>query len=229
MAWHSPIVRAAAQALSLALFAAVAPAGAATVPESQDPIVIGKLDWTGQEITAEIAGEILRRMGYKVQFVQTTQVPLFQAVADGQITAYLENWNQNSKKYYDEFTKDGRIEPLGPTGLKGQEGWYYPDYVAEKCPGLPDWRALKKCAEIFCNPRHRTEGAAARLSGGMDAGLERLDQGVESRSRDSAIGRRGLNGGRGQVGGGAQGADPAAVVGADLARQHLQSEAGDAR
>ena len=158
MAWHSPIVRAAAQALSLALFAAVAPAGAATVPESQDPIVIGKLDWTGQEITAEIAGEILRRMGYKVQFVQTTQVPLFQAVADGQITAYLENWNQNSKKYYDEFTKDGRIEPLGPTGLKGQEGWYYPDYVAEKCPGLPDWRALKKCADIFATPDTAPKG-----------------------------------------------------------------------
>ena len=91
MAWHIPIARAAVPALSLALFAAIAPARAATVPESPDPIVIGKLDWTGQEITAEITGEILRRMGYKVQFVQTTQVPLFQAVSDGQITAYLEN------------------------------------------------------------------------------------------------------------------------------------------
>ena len=158
MAWHIPIARAAVPALSLALFAAIAPAGAATVPESPDPIVIGKLDWTGQEITAEIAGEILRRMGYKVQFVQTTQVPLFQAVSDGQITAYLENWNQNSKKYYDEFTKDGRIEPLGATGLKGQEGWYYPDYVAEKCPGLPDWRALKKCADIFATPDTAPKG-----------------------------------------------------------------------
>src|SRR5262245_38587216 len=67
---------------------------AASVPESKDPIVIGKLDWTGQELTAEVAGEILRRMGYTVQFVQTTQVPLFQAVADGQIDAYLEQWNQ---------------------------------------------------------------------------------------------------------------------------------------
>src|SRR5215510_2616679 len=92
----------AALALGLA-----APAVAGNIPESSDPIVLGKLDWTGQEITAEVAGEILRRMGYTVQFVQTTQVPLFQAVADGQITAYLENWNQNSKKYYDQFTKDG--------------------------------------------------------------------------------------------------------------------------
>ena len=153
----------------LGLIAAIAPAGAATVPESPDPIVIGKLDWTGQEITAEIAGEVLRRMGYKVQFVQTTQVPLFQAVADGQITAYLENWNQNSKKYYDEFTKDGRIEPLGATGLKGQEGWYYPDYVAEKCPGLPDWRALQN-APTSSRAGHRAEGRLLTIRR-VDAGL----------------------------------------------------------
>src|SRR5919106_1249198 len=125
------------------------PASAASVPESQDPIIIGKLDWVGQEITAEVAGEILRRIGYNVQFVQTTQVPLFQAVADGQIHAYLENWNQTSKKYYDEYTADGRIEPLGETGLVGSEGWYYPGYVEEMCPGLPVWTALKECAEVF--------------------------------------------------------------------------------
>ena len=41
MAWHIPIPRAAALALSLALLAAIAPAGAATVPELPDPIVIG--------------------------------------------------------------------------------------------------------------------------------------------------------------------------------------------
>ena len=133
-------------------------ATAATVPESADPIVLGKLDWTGQEITAEVAGEILRRMGYTVQFVQTTQVPMFQAVADGQLAAYLEQWNQTSKKYYDEYTKDGRVEGLGPIGLDGQEGWYYPDYVAEKCPGLPDWRALKACAAIFSTPDTAPQG-----------------------------------------------------------------------
>src|SRR5262249_50315207 len=122
---------------------------AASVPESKDPIVIGKLDWTGQDLTAEVAGEILRRMGYNVQFVQTTQVPLFQAVADGQIDVYLEQWNQTSKKYYDQYAKDGRIEGLGEIGLDGAEGWYYPDYVEKKCPGLPSWTALQACAEIF--------------------------------------------------------------------------------
>jgi glycine betaine/proline transport system substrate-binding protein len=133
-------------------------AQAASVPETKDPIIIGKLDWVGQEITAEVAGEILRRMGYNVQFLQTTIVPMFQALADGQMTVYLEQWNQSSKKYYDEYIKDGRIEDLGETGLTGAEGWYYPAYVEEKCPGLPEWTALKKCAGIFATPDTAPKG-----------------------------------------------------------------------
>jgi glycine betaine/proline transport system substrate-binding protein len=153
------ILGAAALGTFAALMFATAPgAQAASVPESSDPIILGKLDWTGQEITAEVAAEILRRMGYNVEFVQTTQVPLFQAVADGQISAYLENWNQTSKKYYDEYTADGRIEPLGEIGLVGAEGWYYPDYVAEQCPGLPEWTALKDCAELFATPDTAPKG-----------------------------------------------------------------------
>lgn len=144
-------------ALGFGLVAA-SPTVAAEVPESNDPIVIGKLDWTGQEVTAEVAGEILRRMGYNIEYKQTTQVPLFQAVADGEITVYLENWNQMSKKYYDEYTADGRIEGLGETGLDGQEGWYYPAYVEEQCPGLPVWTALKTCAELFATPETAPKG-----------------------------------------------------------------------
>lgn len=135
-----------------------APVRAGNVPESTDPIVLGKLDWTGQAVTAEVAGEILRRMGYTVQFIQTTQIAIFQAAADGKIDAYLEQWNQTSKKYYDEYTKDGRIEGLGPTGLDGAEGWYYPDYVAQKCPGLPSWKALLSCSSIFATPDTAPKG-----------------------------------------------------------------------
>src|SRR3954453_4776156 len=75
---------------------------AASVPESQDPIKLAKYDWTGQYVTTEVAAEILRRMGYKVEIVQTTQVPSLQAIADGEITALLEWWNQANKPLYDK-------------------------------------------------------------------------------------------------------------------------------
>ena len=29
------------------------------------------------------------------------------------------------------------------------EEWWYPTYMKEKCPGLPNWEALNDCAEAF--------------------------------------------------------------------------------
>ncbi len=46
-----------------------APAGAGTVPESTDSIKIAINEWTGQHITAHVAGEVLKRMGYNVEYV----------------------------------------------------------------------------------------------------------------------------------------------------------------
>lgn len=134
------------------------PASAGSVPESTDPIVLGQLDWTGQEITMKVAGEILTRMGYTVEYVTTTNVPLFQAVADGEIHAYLEQWLVTTKIQFDDMVGKGQLEDIGLLGLKGQEGWFYPPYVADQCPGLPNWEALKACAEIFATPETAPKG-----------------------------------------------------------------------
>ena len=144
--------------ISAVFGAALAAAAHAAVPESKDPIKLAKYDWTGQYVTTEVAAEILRRMGYTVEIVQTTQVPSLQAISDGEITASLEWWNQANKPLYDKAVAEKKIDPLGPTGLVGSEGWYYPPYVAEKCPGLPDWRALEKCAAIFATPETAPKG-----------------------------------------------------------------------
>src|SRR5438093_2707127 len=151
--WKAPTRRAVlAAAMSLSALGLTGQAAVGAVPESKDPIVIGKLDWTGQEITAEIAGEILRRMGYNVEFVTTTNIPLFQAVADGQINVYLEQWLQATRKPFEEYESQGKLEKIGPLGLEGHEGWYYPEYVEQMCPGLPDWKALKGCESKFATP-----------------------------------------------------------------------------
>lgn len=131
---------------------------AQSVPESPDPIVLAKLDWTGQFIVTEVAAEILRRMGYNVKILQTTSVPSIQAMKEGQISASLELWYQALAPQYEAATAAGELVKLGPTGVVGSEGWYYPAYVEAKCPGLPDWRALKDCAEIFATPETSPKG-----------------------------------------------------------------------
>lgn len=46
----------------------------------------------------------------------------------------------------------GKVEVLGDLGLKPGETWFYPVYMRDKCPGLPDWKALNECAEMFTSP-----------------------------------------------------------------------------
>ena len=136
----------------LAMAGSTAATQAATVPESDGPVVLGYLDWTGQDITMQIAAEILRRMGYTVEFVKTTQFPLFQATVDGEIHAYLEQWLVTSRHQFEEHESKGELERLGLLGIDGVEGWFYPDYVEADCPGLPDWKALQQCEELFASP-----------------------------------------------------------------------------
>jgi glycine betaine/proline transport system substrate-binding protein len=48
-----------------------------------------------------------------------------------------------------KLVKTGEILEAGTYDAVTREEWWYPYYVEEKCPGLPDWKALKKCAHLF--------------------------------------------------------------------------------
>ncbi len=39
-----------------------------------------------------------------------------------------------------------------------REEWWYPTYVEELCPGLPDWKALNSCAELFATHETAPKG-----------------------------------------------------------------------
>jgi glycine betaine/proline transport system substrate-binding protein len=44
--------------------------------------------------------------------------------------------------------------------MQAIEEWWYPTYMKEKCPGLPNWEALKEpaCAEAFSTPETAPKG-----------------------------------------------------------------------
>ncbi|KZY32675.1 glycine/betaine ABC transporter substrate-binding protein, partial [Roseovarius sp. HI0049] len=46
----------------------------------------------------------------------------------------------------------GDIVVVGDLGLTPQEGWIYPPYMEEQCPGLPSYEALYDCAQAFASP-----------------------------------------------------------------------------
>ena len=160
-------------ALTIAL-ALMAPAGSAE-PESSDPIVFALNDWTGQHITSRIMGTVLEKAGYKVEYVPADYEAQFADLETGKLTVAMEIWATTGTQNLEAAVATGNVENIGPTGMIAKEEWWFPAYMVERCPTLPDWRALLKpgCAEAFSTPQSTPKGfylGGPADWGGHDAG-----------------------------------------------------------
>lgn len=149
---HPPAFRLTAAAAALAL---MPHAGSAEELGAVDePIRMAMLEWTGNHLSVQIAGRVLEKAGYKVEYVTAGNFPQFSGLSDGTLTASVEIWMMNVGDVYPKALAEGKIENLGTLGLKTREGWVYPKFMEELCPGLPDWKALMQpdCVAALATP-----------------------------------------------------------------------------
>lgn len=150
--------------LLLGAFAAtsltLAPLPAVADVESKDPIKLTLHDWTGQLITTRIMGEVLKKAGYNIEYVQADYIAQFAGLESGDLHIAMEMWETTGKDAMDASLATGKTSDLGETGMDAKEEWWYPSYMKEKCPGLPNWEALKDeaCAEAFSTPETAPNG-----------------------------------------------------------------------
>ena len=117
--------------------------------ESTDPIRIAVNEWTGQVLSANIAGAVLKKMGYKVDLVTASSLPQLAAIAQGELDLNPEIWDNSVTEAYTNGLKSGDLVLAGELGLIPREGWVYPPYMEALCPGLPSYKALYDCAQAF--------------------------------------------------------------------------------
>ncbi len=122
----------------------VAAAQATDIPESGDAIKLAMNDWSSQIIITTIAGKLLTKMGYNIEYITAGYIPQLTAIGEGDLTAALEIWEVTIGEGYFKGVDDGTLEVLGLTGMEGSGGWVYPGYAEPLCPGLPHWWALRK-------------------------------------------------------------------------------------
>jgi len=165
-------------AFALSLTFAMGPAQA---EDSSDPIKLTLHDWTGQLITTHIMGEVLKKAGNNIDYVQADYLAQFAGLETGDLDVAMEMWETTGREAMDAATATGKVENLGPTGMMAKEEWWYPLYMKEKCPGLPNWEALKEpaCAEAFSTaetaPKGRYLGGAVTWGGFDEERVESLD------------------------------------------------------
>lgn len=163
----------------MALSVATASPSMAFQPESDQTIKLMIADWSSMAIDTEILNVILSTYGYKVEKVvadDTARYPGFEA---GDLTIALETWQTTQNEVFAASLATGKILDMGELGPHAKEDWWYPAYMEEKCPGLPDWKALKNCAEAFSTPetvpKGRYLGAPVSWGGYDEERIKALD------------------------------------------------------
>lgn len=144
--------------VATSLIASASVASGQSVPESTDPIKVVLNDWTGQLFSANVAGLLLQEMGYNVEYVSAGALPQHVGLQQGNLHFVSEVWSNNVGDIYPKALAAGEVVNLGSLGLDLKEGWVYPPYMEEVCPGLPDYSALYECAPAFAAPETFPKG-----------------------------------------------------------------------
>jgi len=151
----------------VAIASAISVASAyAAPPESTDPIKIVDNNWSSQKVLARVAQQLLEKIGYQTKIVPADSQGQFSAMGLGDLDLQMEIWEGTMNESFMKEVKAGRMVDLGSHTATTREDWWYPDYMEDICPGLPDWKALNACAEKLSVPE--TAPNARYLAGPVD-------------------------------------------------------------
>jgi len=131
------------------------PANAA--PESTDPIKIVTNNWTSQVVLSNVIGQLLQQMGYNVEYKPSDSQLQFTAIANNDMDFQVEVWEGSMAESFSKSLAAGAVD-YGAHDAVTREDWWYPAYVKEVCPGLPDWKALDACAKKFATAETGDKG-----------------------------------------------------------------------
>lgn len=142
----------------------------AGMADSTEPVKIALNNWSSQNISSYILGGVLERDGIEVEYIQADAMAQFAGLETGDITFQTEIWPTTMGARFQEALGTGDVLDMGPLGANAIEEWWYPTYVKEICPTLPDWKALLEpdCAKAFATPQTGDKGRY--LGGAADWG-----------------------------------------------------------
>ena len=114
-------------------------------------VVINENAWAGSTANVYIAKAVLEEdLGCEVEITKITEIPVFQAMADGKVDVVLEDW-QHTDEYAKYIDKAGTVVQGGPLGVEGHIGWFIPQFVMDENPEFKTWEGLKGKEDVFNN------------------------------------------------------------------------------
>ncbi len=175
------------------MFAFAFMAAPAPAVETSDPIKISLMDSNDGDIVNYLYGGVLKAAGYNVEFVRVDYTAMVAAVETGDLDVAAALWDTTGWGNFIDSVKSGNVVNYGPAGIEIVEGWWYPAYVKEQCPGLPSWEGLKDpdCVKalstVETEPRGRLVDAPADWETDSQKRLDGLGLEIEAISSGSPI------------------------------------------
>ncbi|GAA3391319.1 ABC transporter substrate-binding protein [Cryptosporangium minutisporangium] len=105
--------------------------------------------WVGYEANAAVVAYVAENeLGCKVVKKNLLEQVSWQGFSTGVVDVIIENWGHDDlvKKY---ITDEKVAVDAGPTGNKGEIGWYVPPWLAKAHPDVLEWKNLNKYASQF--------------------------------------------------------------------------------
>lgn len=131
---------------------------AAFQPESTAPIRVMISDWTSILVHTEMLNIILSTYDYNVESVVADDSARYPGFEAGDLHIALETWQTTQEAAFTASVATGRVLDMGELGPQAKEDWWYPIYMRDACPGLPNWEALRDCAAVFATPETAPKG-----------------------------------------------------------------------
>src|SRR5215218_2518591 len=123
--------------------------GTETAKKDCGKVTLNEQAWAGSTANTYIAKAVLEdELGCQVEVTKIAEIPVFQAMADGEVDAVLEDWQHTDeyKKYIDQA---GTVVQGGPLGVEGHIGWFIPKYLMDEHPEFKTWEGLKGEEDLF--------------------------------------------------------------------------------
>jgi glycine betaine/proline transport system substrate-binding protein len=126
--------------------------------QSCGTVTLNEQAWAGSTANTYVTKYVLeKRLGCKVKITKITEIPVFQAMADGKVDAVLEDW-QHVDQYTQYVSKQKSVVLVGSNGLTGHIGWFIPKYLLKQYPAFKTWRGLKGKEAVFKSPESGSQG-----------------------------------------------------------------------
>ncbi|MEE2611940.1 MAG: glycine betaine ABC transporter substrate-binding protein, partial [Pseudomonadota bacterium] len=140
-----------------AIFALVAltfTSSAVYAADSKKPIRIPTHNWSSQVVMSYVIGGIFESIGNNVEYVPADSQAVYESIRQGDIDISHEVWQSAFGASFDAARDAGGLLDWGDHVARSLEDMGYPNWVADLCPGLPDWTALQNpdCAANFATP-----------------------------------------------------------------------------